>query len=223
MLPGTMSTQSGLIVLAGGRSQRMGRDKAWLELSGRPLVVHVVQAGLDAGLEVVVVGSPERALPSLPTPVVRVDDPAERAFDGPLRGFGVGLEHCVSRGIELVCTAACDAPWMSAAHLRFMVRQLIEYPDAAAAVPTHEEPPGGRVRLHPMCGSLRVSPAHAAVQRLLASGQRSARSLFEALQARRVPVSSLPQPRVVQGCNTPEQWAQLLETWPGHDAVHAVE
>lgn len=215
--------RTGLVVLAGGRSQRMGRDKAWLELRGRPLVVHVVQAGLDAGLEVVVIGSPQRALPSFPAPAVRVDDPAERAFDGPLRGFSVGLDHCASRGLELACTAACDSPWMNAAHLHFMIEQLVGNPDAAAVVPAQPGSSDGRARLHPLCAALRVSPAKAAVHRLLESGQRSARSLFETLDALRIDVDALPQPRVVQGCNTPEQWAQTLKTWPGHDAVHAVE
>src|SRR5262249_60736087 len=31
-------------VTAGGRSSRMGRDKAWLELGGRPMISHVIEA-----------------------------------------------------------------------------------------------------------------------------------------------------------------------------------
>src|SRR5215510_2774451 len=31
-------------VTAGGRSSRMGRDKAWLELGGRPMIAHVLDA-----------------------------------------------------------------------------------------------------------------------------------------------------------------------------------
>src|SRR5262249_13800243 len=31
-------------VTAGGRSSRMGRDKAWLELAGRPMIAHVLDA-----------------------------------------------------------------------------------------------------------------------------------------------------------------------------------
>ena len=34
--------QLGAVILAGGESKRMGRDKAWVEFSGRPLIAHAV-------------------------------------------------------------------------------------------------------------------------------------------------------------------------------------
>ncbi|MCH9686906.1 MAG: NTP transferase domain-containing protein, partial [Deltaproteobacteria bacterium] len=58
----------------------MGQDKAWLRIGEQTALERVVQAGLDAQVDaVVVVGAPTRPLPPLPEGVVRVDDPADRA------------------------------------------------------------------------------------------------------------------------------------------------
>ena len=57
------------VVLAGGRSSRMGSPKALVELGGRPLVAWVLAAALEAGLEAVVVAKPGSPLPPLDVPV----------------------------------------------------------------------------------------------------------------------------------------------------------
>ena len=44
-------------VLAGGRSSRMGRDKALVDLAGRPLIVWAVDALKDAGLSARIAGA----------------------------------------------------------------------------------------------------------------------------------------------------------------------
>ncbi|HKX75709.1 MAG TPA: NTP transferase domain-containing protein, partial [Acidimicrobiia bacterium] len=47
------------VVLAGGASRRMGRDKALVEVGGKPMIAWVVGALEEAGLEVVVAGKPQ--------------------------------------------------------------------------------------------------------------------------------------------------------------------
>src|SRR5947208_4621260 len=78
------------IVLAGGRSTRMGTPKAWLEWHGTTLldrVVRVVSRAVDGG-PVVVVRAPGQDLPELPAGVLVVDDAAEG--QGPLEGLAAG-------------------------------------------------------------------------------------------------------------------------------------
>ncbi|HRC61654.1 MAG TPA: NTP transferase domain-containing protein, partial [Dehalococcoidia bacterium] len=53
------------IVLAGGRSRRMGRDKAALVLRGRSLLQRALDAVGAVVDEIVVVGAPGRALPEV--------------------------------------------------------------------------------------------------------------------------------------------------------------
>jgi molybdopterin-guanine dinucleotide biosynthesis protein A len=119
------------LVLTGGRSTRMGQDKAFLRLPDRaePLVMTSVRALLDAGAtEVVCVGGDEPRLRALGLDVVADDQPGE----GPLGGLLTGL-RVARRPIVVVLT--CDMPSIDAVSLRTIVRVLGAQPDAQAAVP----------------------------------------------------------------------------------------
>lgn len=208
----SVTDETALLVLAGGRSQRMGRDKAWLPVEGQPALSRVLAAGQGAGVgAIAVVGSPGQPLPPLPPGVTRVDDPAERQHEGPLSGLAVGLEHLLARGAALASLATCDAVWLGPAHVRFVLERLRERPEHDAVVPVDDAPraDGSRV-LHPLCGAVRVAAACRAARALLESGQRAARALMLALSAHGLPVAALPEPRVTAACNTPEQWAEAL-------------
>ena len=90
-------------MLAGGRSSRMGTDKAWLDWHGVPLVVHVARA-VSAAVEgrVVVVGAPGQ---DLPPELEIVRDP--EAHQGPVAGLAVGL-GALTEERAFVC--GCDQP-----------------------------------------------------------------------------------------------------------------
>lgn len=205
-----------LLVLAGGRSQRMGRDKAWLPVAGQPALLRVLAVGREAGVGAVVVGSPGQPLPPLPPGVQRVDDPADRRHEGPLSGLAVGLGALRAQGVELACLASCDALWLTAAHVRFVLDALAGPTEHAAVVPVDARPDSLDWRgsqpptLHPLCGAVRVAAAEALAHALLRSGQRAARALLLGLRAHRIPVAELPEPRVVRACNTPQQWADAV-------------
>jgi molybdopterin-guanine dinucleotide biosynthesis protein A len=78
------------IVLAGGRSLRMGSPKAWLDWHGTPLLVRVVELVARAvDGPVVVVSAVGQQLPRLPTGTRVVED--EREALGPLQGIATGL------------------------------------------------------------------------------------------------------------------------------------
>lgn len=199
----------GMVVLAGGRSQRMGRDKAWLPVGEQPAVLRVVEVGRRAGVTVVVVGSPGRPLPPLPAGVERVDDPVGQAYEGPLSGLAVGLRHLHSRGIALACVAPCDCVFMEPDHVRFVLDAL-QRSGADAVVPVSEPRSDGRAQLHPLSGALRVSAAAVVAQSLFEDGRRAAWELSEALGAERIAVAELPRPQVIRGHNTPQQWAEAV-------------
>jgi molybdopterin-guanine dinucleotide biosynthesis protein A len=112
----------GAVVLAGGRSSRMGTPKADLEWHGSTLLRHVV--GLVArGVEgpVVVVRSPGQQLPALPAAIEVVEDDAEGR--GPLQGIATGLGALEQRvGAAFVC--ATDLPFLHPAFVRRVSKAL---------------------------------------------------------------------------------------------------
>ena len=116
------------IVLAGGRSSRMGTPKAWLDWHGSTLLRRtcgVVARGV--GGPVVVVRAPGQELPELPDGVRVVED--AREGQGPLQGLLAGLEAVDG---ELAFAASTDMPFL---HPRFVAAVCAAARDADAAVP----------------------------------------------------------------------------------------
>jgi len=94
-------------VLAGGRGARIGRNKAMVELAGRPLISYPLAAIEEAGLEPVVVAKPDTELPALPCRTIREPDVPQH----PLCGLVAALRDAGERPVVAV---ACDMPFVSA-------------------------------------------------------------------------------------------------------------
>ena len=115
------------------------------------------------------------------------------------------------RGIGLAYLTACDSLFLTADHIDAMFRALERDRRHPAVVPESGPFEDGTRYLHAMCGAVRVAVAVQTVRALLQSGQRAARLLYTGLNARRVAVQSLPEPRVVRACNTPDEWRVAVE------------
>lgn len=109
------------IVLIGGRSRRMGSDKAALVFDGETLLQRTVRALAEVADEIVVVRAPGRALPEVVSdrPVRVVDDPVEG--EGPLVGMATGLA-AVSAPVAIV--VGVDMPFLQAPLLRLLVERV---------------------------------------------------------------------------------------------------
>jgi molybdenum cofactor guanylyltransferase len=111
---------TGAVVLAGGRSSRMGTPKASLEWHGSTLlrrVVGLAARGVDG--DVVVVRAPGQELPALPASVEVVDDVEQGR--GPLQGIATGLEALADRH-EAAFVCSTDLPFLHPAFVRRVVR-----------------------------------------------------------------------------------------------------
>ena len=109
------------VILAGGRSRRLGRDKAVVLFDGEPLIRRVIRraaAGVNAraGDVVVVVADPARAAA---LPLESEQRTAVDAFpgSGPLGGIYTGL---VAARTDWSLVVACDLPFLSVPLLRYM-------------------------------------------------------------------------------------------------------
>ena len=127
------------IVLAGGRSRRLGRDKAVEPLGGKPLVRRVIDRLADVVDQMVVVVADIEQAERLPLPdstLVVVDAYPDR---GSLGGIFSGLS---AASAEWGLVVACDMPFLNRRLLRHILDQRVEH-DAVVPVldgrpePTH--------------------------------------------------------------------------------------
>lgn len=120
-----MSTRVGAsagVVLAGGRSSRMGQPKAALEWHGSTLLYRTcaVLARTVNG-PVVVVRAPGQDLPALPAGVELVEDPVEGL--GPMQGVAAGLAAVEDRAaVAFVCST--DLPFLHPVFVRRVLHRL---------------------------------------------------------------------------------------------------
>ena len=180
------------IVLAGGRSSRMGTPKAGLEWHGSTLLAHVAGLVGAAAGTVVVVRAPGQELPGLPAGVRVTEDAREGR--GPLEGLRTGL-RALEPEVEAAYVAAVDLPFLTPGAVRRALGALVE--GAQAAVPRA----GGRA--HPLAAAYRpaVLPV---VDALLAEGRARMGDLLERLE-----VAWLEEdPRVLRNLNTPSDYAR---------------
>jgi molybdenum cofactor guanylyltransferase len=159
-------------VLAGGRSTRFGSDKLAATHRGVPLLHHAVLRLGEVCAEVLVVIAPDGPEPSMPPgAAVRVVRDL-RSGQGPLVGLVSGLE---AASTELAFVAGGDMPDLSTAVLLEMVRVIAETGDDAVALADGD-------RFRPLPSLVRVAPARDAAAASLDAGERSLRSLLQALR-----------------------------------------
>jgi molybdopterin-guanine dinucleotide biosynthesis protein A len=161
------------ILLAGGASRRFGRPKVVEPFDGAPLFHRPLRALLDSCDEVVIVLAPEA--PALPLPensdrVSFARDPV--AYEGPLAGTRVGLEHV--RGAYAVLVAA-DMPGVRSELLSLMAERAAADRVKAIVLRDAQGP-------RPLPAVLMVAPALALARTLLESGERRLRALVEGLE-----------------------------------------
>ncbi len=106
-----MSLKTAGVVLAGGRSTRMGVDKALAPLAGRPLVAHVA-ARFAPQVDALFLNANGDAARFASLGCAIVADAAANAGGGPLAGIAAALRYAQSQGAAWLATAPCDAPFL---------------------------------------------------------------------------------------------------------------
>jgi molybdopterin-guanine dinucleotide biosynthesis protein A len=161
----------GAVVLAGGRSSRMGADKAAIDFCGTRMIDLATHRLAELTDRIVVVARQHHGLS--PTVGQVIED--ERPFGGPLPALVAGLR---ATGAERNLVVACDMPFLNTAFLVHLAGLLTDEFDAV--VPTTAN---GFEPLHAAYGDCAIEPLLAAI----AAGDRSLRAALERLRVRWVP------------------------------------
>lgn len=168
-------TSLAAVILAGGRSSRMGHDKALISVGGETLIQRTCRIALHCSDRVdVVTPWPDRYRSVLPNTVGFIPEtpsPGQAgAFQGPLMALITALSVLQARPEQSpawVLALACDLPNLSAAVLATWRDQLANLePHYLAYLPK------GQQRWEPLCGFYRVT-ALESMQEYAATGGRS--------------------------------------------------
>ncbi len=180
------------IVLAGGQSKRMGRDKAWLPVAGRPMIQWVLHAVAEVTQYQMIVSRHIGRLNELDVPVVEDRFPAR----GPLTGIHAGLKAAPT---DLCVVVACDLPMVRPELLRLLAAAVGPFHAAMPYVAEGSPPPPGdlvaarEAGLQPLCAAYRRA-CLAPLEKLLTTGAVAA-----------VVVASVVKARIL----APEEWRRV--------------
>jgi molybdopterin-guanine dinucleotide biosynthesis protein A len=180
-------------ILAGGNSTRMGRDKGFLELAGKSLIIRALELGLGTSDQVIIVGDPGK--------FARFGAVVSDCYPGrgPLGGIHAALRSS-SRDLNLIL--AVDLPFLKPGFLEYLVGQSESCP-ALVTVPMS----GGRFQ--PLCAVYRKGFEPLA-RRALEENRNKVEALFSRAPVRVISEEEMSEqgfsPAMFRNLNAPEDW-----------------
>ena len=188
-------------ILAGGKSSRMGTDKAQLRLGAQSFPERIAAALSAIAVQVRIVGAHANAGA---WPFVA---DVHREW-GALGGLHAALNACRS---EWAAVVACDLPLVTG-ELFVRLARLRENFEAVVPVQRDE-------REQPLCALYRREPCLRRTEELIAAGERRPRVLLKSVRARRVAFSELADlsgaEQFFTNVNTPDDYAQAKRVLSG--------
>ena len=200
-------------VTAGGRSSRMGRDKAWLKIAGRPMIEHVIDALKPVTSSIAIIANNEE-YKGFGFPVF-----ADTNFGvGPLEAIRTAMANSPTSTVVLV---GCDMPFVTSELLSFLLNIANQYqqksPDSRLQTPDFPlavAPLNEDGKLEPLC-ALYSTEALETVSNLIASGVRKVSFFFEQISTRLVSFNEIKHlqnaPFFFENINTPEDFQRAIK------------
>jgi molybdopterin-guanine dinucleotide biosynthesis protein A len=204
-----MSSSLSAIILAGGQSSRMGRDKALIKVGGIPLLRRTCEVALQCASQVFVVtswtGKYAEIVPDRCFLMKEKLLPNQSKPQGPLIGFAQGLAQVET---EWVLLLACDLPGLNRDILQGWMLQLAQVNEVAALLPQ------SRQGWEPLCGFYRSDRLPSLTQ-FIQQGGRSFQGWLDQESVEAIRFSDEPEKKrqeqaMLFNCNTPEDLEQIL-------------
>jgi FdhD protein len=187
------------VILAGGESSRMGRNKALLEINGERMIETAYRRMAELFDEVILVTNTPDAYGFLPCRTIADIYPGM----GPLGGIHAALSNCAA---ERAFVTGCDMPGLNPA----LIRELSSMPGGVDVV--IPETPGGLEPLH----ALYAKSCLPKMEKMLQAGERRILSFFDLAHVRLVPRGRIalldPDFSSFRNINTPEDYQRLAQS-----------
>jgi len=191
-------------ITAGGKSSRMGIDKAWLEIGGQSLIERTLASVRTVTPSVAIIANTE-GYGSLGVPVFA---DAHQGV-GPLEAVRVALSNTPTNRVLLV---ACDLPFLTPELFSF----LLNIPSISQAV----VPLSSDNQLEPLC-AIYCKDSLGVVRDLIKRGERKMAKLFEEVPTRFVKFEEIREldgaNLFFENINTPEDYERALRRFNTHD------
>jgi molybdopterin-guanine dinucleotide biosynthesis protein A len=190
----------GGIVLAGGKSTRMGTSKALLPFGPETMLQRVVRILGAVVSPIVVVAAPGQELPSLPPAVIVTHD--EREARGPLEGLRAGLK-ALPASIDAAYVTSCDVPLLVPGFVTDMIELAAGFDVAVMEIDGFP---------HPLSAIYRRSTLPH-IEDLLAHDRLRPVFLYDRVNTRRVAPSEItadPGLQTLRNLNTREDYERAL-------------
>lgn len=193
-------TGAGGIVLAGGKSTRMGTSKALLPFGPETMLQRVVRILGSVVSPVVIVAAVNQELPDLPAAVIVTRD--EQEGRGPLEGLRAGLK-ALPPNVDAAYATSCDVPLLVPGFVTQMLELADGYDIAVMEIDGFA---------HPLSAIYRRSTlAH--IEELLGRDRLRPAFLFDLVKTRRVrpdEITADPDLRTLRNLNTRDEYAAAL-------------
>ncbi|MCL2746562.1 MAG: molybdenum cofactor guanylyltransferase, partial [Coriobacteriia bacterium] len=172
------------VILAGGRSLRMGVDKTQVDLSGIPLLAHAVNRASSFADEVIIVTNrPDSIVTNaFQTKVKIITDKV--AYQGPLGGLVAALETAEN---NWVVALAADMPWVSTEVIAALWDAREADDSLDVVVPVSDRGPEPLLALYKRDSMLKEA------RKVLSSGKRRIIAAYPELQVQEVSLESLQE------------------------------
>lgn len=194
----------GAIILCGGQSTRMGRDKNWLPFGPHETMLQRVVRLVGEAVpldQIVCVAAPHQALPTLPHAVRIAYDATPQ--QGPLAGLATGL-HVIRSNAHAMVAVACDTPLLVPALITRLFDLLGDHEISA---------PHDGHRWHPLPAIYRTSLLPQ-IESMLVGGNRSLTALLEVADTCRVAPQQFSDADANRDslitCNTPADYELVI-------------
>lgn len=189
-----------VLILAGGKSSRMGEDKALIEVDHQPLLQRVCHVATQVSSTIYIL-TPWRERYQSIVPANCQFLPESQPNQGPLVALANGL---TTLNTDWVLLLGCDLPFLDSTILQQWIKGLDQVPQSTLAVVPYQAS-----RWQPLCGFYRRQ-CYVNLQRFIQQGGRSFQQWLPQIEVRSIPIEQT-QELMLLNCNTPEELNRIRQ------------